>query len=99
MWVTFDLSRAAEADLLHIYRTGFELFGFEQAERYQDGLERTFAFLAEFPRAARLRPELNRDTRAHPYRSHIVFYRIDGDRIVIQRIRHSREDWIGNGTG
>jgi len=24
----------------------------------------------------------------------LIFYRLDGDDIFIQRIRHSREDWI-----
>lgn len=91
--MAFELSRRAVEDLYHIYRTGVEGFGVDQAERYQDGLEETFAFLAEFPRAARIRAELRQETRAYPYRSHLIFYRLDGEGIFIQRIRHAKEDW------
>jgi len=92
--VAFKLSRAAVDDLLDIYFVGVERFGVKQAEEYQDGFDSAFAFLADFPRAARERTELLRESRAHPYRSHLIFYRLDGDDIFIQRIRHSREDWI-----
>jgi toxin ParE1/3/4 len=92
--VAFKLSRRAVEDLYHIYRTGVEGFGVDQAERYQDGLEEIFAFLAQFPKAARVRNELRQETRAYPYRSHLIFYRLDGDDIFIQRIRNAKEDWI-----
>ncbi|HEX7822827.1 MAG TPA: type II toxin-antitoxin system RelE/ParE family toxin [Sphingobium sp.] len=94
--MAYKLSRRAEDDLYNIYQTGVDNFGVEQAERYQDGLEQAFEFLAEYPYAARERPELNRNSRAHPYRSHVIFYRLEGADIFIQRIRHSREDWISS---
>jgi plasmid stabilization system protein ParE len=37
--------------------TGAGLSGVNQADRYHQGLEETFRFLAEFPNAARLRTE------------------------------------------
>jgi toxin ParE1/3/4 len=53
-------------------------------------------FLSRFPRAARLRDEVDPPVRAYPYRSHLIVYDIDGDAIVILRIRHGREDWLAD---
>ena len=57
---SYRFTKAATDDLLTIYLAGLEQFGVVQADRYHDGLERMFAFLAETPRAARLREELTR---------------------------------------
>ena len=59
------------------------------------GLEATFEFLADYPRAARLRQEISPPVRALPYKAHLIVYDIENDDvIVILRIRHSREDWM-----
>ena len=92
--MAYRLSRKAEEDILHIYATSAAEFGVNQAERYHAGLEQTFVFLSNFPRAAPERPELGRPTRVHPYKSHIILYRLDGEDILIQRVRHGSEDWV-----
>ena len=48
-----------------------------------------------FPFAAAERAELRGSPRIHPYRSHIIVYRLDGRDILIQRVRHASEDWLG----
>ena len=90
----YTLSRAAESDLAAIADYTIRTFGVEQAILYRDSLIETLEFLAQFPKAARQRTELHNDVRAHPYRSHLIFYRPDGDDIFILRIRHAREDWV-----
>ena len=90
----YRLSRKAEEDILGIFITGAREFGIAQAERYHVDLEAAFAFLADYPRAARERTEINPPVRAHPRGSHVIVYEIDGDCIVILRVRHQREDWI-----
>ncbi|MCB4859593.1 type II toxin-antitoxin system RelE/ParE family toxin [Sphingobium sp. PNB] len=94
---SYTLSKAAENDIAAIATYTVDTFGVEQAITYRDGLIRTFEFLAEFPRVARERPELRQRSRVYPYQSHLIFYRFDGDDILIQRIRHSREDWMASG--
>ena len=91
--MAYRLSRKAEDDIRSIYVFSARAFGVDQAERYFEGLFETFEFLVRFPRAARLRTELAHDSRAHPYKSHLIFYRLDGEDIFIQRIRHVSEDW------
>ena len=92
--MAYKLSRKAEDDIIEIYVAGVEMFGVDQAERYHDALERTFDFLSDFPFAGAERPELRDSSRVHPYKSHIIIYRLDGSDIFIQRVRHASEDWI-----
>ncbi|MEH3104044.1 MAG: type II toxin-antitoxin system RelE/ParE family toxin [Sphingomonas phyllosphaerae] len=89
----FTLRRRATLDLEAIYLRGVEQFGNEQAERYAAGFWQTIDFLSRFPRAARLREEVDPPVRAYPYRAHLIVYDVDEDGIVILRIRHAREDW------
>ncbi len=96
---SYRFTKAATDDLLTIYLAGLEQFGVAQADRYHDGLERTFAFLAETPRAARMREELNPPVRAHPFKAHIIVYDETGDGVLILRVRHGREDWISTPEG
>lgn len=91
--MTYRLSQKAEDDIRSIYLFGVEAFGVNHAERYFAGLFEAFDFLAQFPFAAPLRTELRHQTRAHPFQSHLIFYRLDGEDVFIQRIRHSSEDW------
>ena len=91
----YRLSRKAEQDIGAIFQTGFVQFGLAQADAYHEGLEKTFAFLAHYPRAARERLEIDPPVRIHPYKSHLVVYELDGRDIVILRVRHGREDWMG----
>jgi toxin ParE1/3/4 len=91
--MAYKLSRAAAQDVIQIYETGVQDFGVEQAERYHAGLEKIFTFLAENPGIARKREELRQQPRVLRYKAHLVFYRLDGEDIFIQRVRHGREDW------
>lgn len=93
---SYTLSKAAENDIASIAEYTVNAFGIEQAVIYRDGMLRTLRFLAEFPRAARERTELAHNARVYPYQSHLIIYRIDGDGIFIQRVRHSREDWVND---
>lgn len=91
--VTYRFSRKADEDLENLYVFGVERFGVAQSERYYAGLIAALSFLSDHPLAAPTRPELGPGTRAHPYKSHIIFYRLDSQDIFVQRIRHGREDW------
>lgn len=91
--MAYSLSRKADEDVVGIYVEGVREFGADQAEAYHSGLTEILGFLAAFPRAARERSETRPPVRVHPYRSHIVIYVIEGDDILILRVRHGREDW------
>lgn len=71
------------------------LFGLAQAKRYNDELFMIFDLLASNPRMARERFELSPPLRVHPYKAHMILYRIEenGD-ILIVGVRHEHEDWM-----
>lgn len=95
----YRLTRAAADDIAAIYVEGLGLFGLMQADAYHDALFDTFEFLADYPRATRLRQEMYPPVRAYPYKAHLIIYELDhDDTIVILRVRHAREDWQGGQT-
>ena len=94
--MSYRISRKAEDDIVQLYLTGVRLFGTAQAERYYDGLERAFKFVAAHPLAVRERTEIDPPIRIHPYGAHLVVYMADYEGVLILRIRHGREDWIND---
>ncbi|QIG79457.1 type II toxin-antitoxin system RelE/ParE family toxin [Stakelama tenebrarum] len=94
----YRLSKAAADDLARIAEYTVETFGPAQALAYRDSLISTFEFLAENPRAARLRNELTPPVRMHPHKPHLIIYSVEDDAILIVRIRHGREDWISEAS-
>lgn len=98
--MTYRLSKTAEADLIKTYTTGAEKFGFQQAEKYQDKIDRTLELIAENPEIARLRTEIMPPVRIHPVGAHMVVYLVDDNSVVrILRVRHGRENWFENPIG
>lgn len=95
----FRLTREADEDVVRLYVDGAGQFGFEQAERYYADLWRTFAFLAEYPFAARERTEFKPPVRIHPFRSHMIVYRAGNGPVQVLRVRHARENWEADPTG
>jgi len=91
--VAYSLSFEAEEDVISIYLEGERLFGPQQANRYHHGLEEALGLLGAFPGAAPERPEVAALIRVHPYKAHLIVYRIEGGDVYVLRIRHSREDW------
>ncbi len=92
---TYRLTRAASGDIERIFIEGFKLFGLAQADKYHDGLTESFEFLAEFPRAARLREEISPPVRAFRYKAHVIIDDLDtANTVIILRVRHGLEDWI-----
>ncbi|SET49823.1 toxin ParE1/3/4 [Marinobacter segnicrescens] len=91
----YVLSRKAEEDVVNIFLQGIEDFGVAQADRYHRKLQESFDFLADNPLAAPERRELTPAVRVQSMGVHLIIYRLEPEcgRVLIIRIRHSREDW------
>jgi toxin ParE1/3/4 len=90
----FRLSVAAEEDIIRIAGESTILFGPVQARQYHDELFAIFDLIAANPRMARERHELSPPMRIHPFKAHLVVYRIEeDDEVFIVRVRHGHEDW------
>ena len=94
--MTYRLSQKASDDIIGIYFQGFSLFGADQADQYHYELETVFELLANNPKMARERDEITPPVRIHPHKAHLIIYIIDENNdILILRVRHAHEDWIG----
>ena len=87
-----DIKATARAELAQIYDYSVAEFGPKVAEAYLTGLRNTFDRLLEFPFIGTIYPDVTPDVRVTIHRSHRVFYRIDGDEILIVRILHKMRD-------
>jgi toxin ParE1/3/4 len=86
------LSCRASADLAEIADYTIERFGIEQARNYRGGIEQAFERLALHPEQGAGAEHLSPGLRRMGYKSHIIFYRVEGDGILIVRIPHQRMD-------
>lgn len=91
--MSYRLTKRASYEFDQIYLRGVRDFSYDVADKYAVGLLKTFAFLSDFPMAARERRETDPPVRVHPFRSHLIIYRMEGDEAVIVRIAHGHEDW------
>lgn len=68
-----------------------------QARRYHDDLFAVLDHIAANPRMTRERKEISPPARIHPFKAHLIVYRIEENgAIFVIRIRHGREDWAGD---
>ncbi len=93
----FSLSIQAEEDVVFIAEEGIRIFGALVAKRYYDEFFAVLELIATNPRMARERYEISPPVTIHPFKAHLVVYRIieDGSIFVI-RFRHGHEDWAGD---
>ncbi|MBB3979877.1 toxin ParE1/3/4 [Rhizobium azooxidifex] len=95
--MSFKVSVEAEEDIIAIAEQGVRMFGAGQAKRYHDELFAVFDLIAVNPRIARERNEIDPPIRIHPFKAHLIVYRIEDDEtIFVIRICHGHEDWAGS---
>lgn len=93
----FSLSVEAEEDIITIAEQGVRMFGSAQARRYHDELFAVLDLIAANPRMAREREEISPPVRIHPFKAHLIVYRIEENgAIFVIRIRHGHEDWASD---
>ncbi len=82
----YRLTDAAREDLENIYRYGLQTFGEKQADRYYFGLIKCLESIADnpllYPAVDYTKPGYRRCT----YISERIYYRIDGDTVIISAI-------------
>lgn len=94
--MSFELSVEAEEDIIAIAEQGARMFGLDQAKRYHDELFALFDLIAN-PSIARERNEIEPPVRIHPFKAHLIVYRVENDeKIFVVRIRHGHEDWASS---
>ena len=95
--MSYRLSVEAEEDIIAIAEEGVRIFGAQQARRYHNDLFVVLDLLANNPRIARERVEIEPPVRIHPFKAHLIVYRIAEDEtVLVIRIRHGHEDWVSD---
>lgn len=89
---SLEYTQTAESDLADIVRTTITKWGIDQAGGYIDGLERLTRRLIEHPALGASREDLPGCPRAFPYQSHILYYLVEPERLVVLRVLHKRMD-------
>lgn len=85
-----QFSRAADRDLIAIWRYGAEKFGLETAQRYARRIDVAVATLLDFPRSGGQVP--GRDIRRLAVERHVIYYRPTTEGIFVIRVLHQRMD-------
>jgi toxin ParE1/3/4 len=89
-----ELSVVADADLFDILAYGTAVHGEAASDAYYIGLTEAFAFLCEHPEAGQIDEDSGLGLRRWRYRQHRVFYRMDGDALLVVRIFHVAADSV-----
>jgi toxin ParE1/3/4 len=89
----YRLFPAAESDLDDIWRYSAETWSVDQADRYIDGLVRTFELIVWVPEIARERNEFTPPVRIHLHGRQLIVYVIEPDYIAIMRILGGSQNW------
>lgn len=79
-------------DIEDIAHHGIVKFGIEQAALYHDEMFKQFDLIAEYPQLGRLIEPNHLELYRFGYGSHVIFYFIQTDKIIIRRILHGHMD-------
>ena len=83
---------AALADLDRIFEFSFVQFGLDTALAYRAGFDHVLALLERNPAIGPVSDIVGRSVRSFGYKSHRIYYRIEGEDVVVARILHSAQD-------
>ena len=94
---TLHLSSAATADLSEISAYSLATFGPDAARAYVRALDKVMDRLLYFPELGCLMPALAQRPRCVPCNRDRIFYRVEGETILVVRILHhkmSDAEWL-----
>ena len=88
-----EFTPKARHDIEDIWDYSLERFGFDRAETYLREIQRAAETVAEDPRRGVVCDSIRSGYRKFSVGSHVLFYRVPDERIVIVRILHQRMDF------
>ncbi len=88
------ISEKAAQDIETIYLYGFIHFGEAQADEYAAIFKDRIDILSQYPEIGRLDSRINPAVRRFDIESHVVFYDVFQDHILIVRILHKATNFI-----
>jgi len=92
--MSYRLARLAEQDVDEIWSYVAEEASPTAADRLIDDIIHRFDLLAEQPGMGRARPEFGPGVRSFAVENYVIYYRHEGDDVLIARTLHGRRDQI-----
>ena len=89
---SFEVSRAARADLKNIAAYTQRTWGSLQRRTYIKGLDAAFHFLADNPLSGVACDYIDKNLRKHRHEHHTIFYENSNGSIFIVRVLHKSMD-------
>lgn len=86
----FRLTPDAQADLIEIRRYTLQQWGAEQSQKYLCEIRNTMGLLAETPALGKSRPEVGANVYSFPQGSHIIYYVVHEQQLVVFGVLHKR---------
>ena len=86
----YRLTPDAQFDLIEIRRFTLQQWGPTQSLKYLSELRKTIRLLAETPSLGKPRPDVGADVLSFPYVSHIIYYLVHEQRLVVFGVLHKR---------
>ena len=80
-------------DLKKMWKDGYKKWGEAQADAYFDLMSVTIDRFADYPEMGRTREEIRAGYRAFPVRQHIIFYTLEDNLVMIQRVLPSEMEY------
>jgi toxin ParE1/3/4 len=80
----------AQADLLEIRQYTLHQWGLAQSRKYLSELRKTINLLAESPSLGKSRPEVGADVLSFPHVSHVIYYIVREQQVVIFGVLHKQ---------
>lgn len=89
---SFVLSQSAYSDLKNIAIYTQKTWGEAQRKTYLKNLDAEFYKLSSNPELGKSCDYIQKNLKKYAYKSHVVFYQVQVDRVFIVRILHKRMD-------
>ncbi|MCK5662597.1 MAG: type II toxin-antitoxin system RelE/ParE family toxin [Thiotrichaceae bacterium] len=86
----FRLTPDAQSDLIEIRRYTQQQWDNTQSKKYLSELRQTLHLLAETPSIGKSRPDIGIDILSFPHVSHIIYYVIHEQELVVFSVLHKR---------
>jgi len=85
---SYQFTQDALADLLKIRKFTLENWGKEQSKKYLLELSETLELLSGSPSIGKNRSDISTRTFSFPYASHVIYYKIEKNVLVIFAVLH-----------
>lgn len=90
MPTTYRFTPDAQSDLIDIRRFTVQQWGAAQSQIYLSDLRSTIRLLAETPSLGKPRPEVGEHVLSFPHVSHVIYYVIHEQQVVVFGVLHKR---------